>query len=55
MPAHTPAEQRAKASRTVAATKANSKPGSIRNGYAAQGNSATRKHVGPSLIMTNNK
>lgn len=54
MPAHVPGEQRAKASRTVAATKANSKPGSIKNGYAASRGSAASKTASPAKIMTNN-
>lgn len=54
MPAHTPAEQRAKASRAVAATTANSKPGSIKNGYAASSGSAAQKSADPAKVMTNN-
>lgn len=54
MPAHTPAEQAAKDARIKAATTANAKPGSIKNGYAAAPGSAASKSADPAKVMTNN-
>ena len=57
MPEHTAAEKaaaEARKGRMMAATTANAKPGSIRNGYAAAPGSAAAKSADPAKVMTNN-
>lgn len=57
MPDHTPAEKaaaEARINRAMAATTANAKPGSIKNGYAAAPGSAASKSADPAKVMTNN-
>ena len=54
MPSDTKAERAKIGQRAMAATKANSKPGSIKNGYAASPGSAATKSASPAKIMTNN-
>ena len=57
MPEHIAADQaanRARDARAIAATTANAKPGSIKNGYAAAPGSAATKSADPAKVMTNN-